>query len=122
MAGDDPLRVLKAARLFGEQCIDLAQGLPRRAPARLRTQLAEAGQAVSDILAEGIGRGTKREQIHYCRMARGSLEECQNYLRRCMNRQLIDAKSFYKSWNLSVVIGRMLDGYIAHLERHRDEN
>ena len=119
MPDEEPLRVLQAARIYGEQCIDLARGLPRSAPTGLRSQLAESGQAISDLLAEGFGRGTVAEKLQYSVMARGSLEESQNQLRRCVNRQLIDRKSFYKSWNLSVVICRMLDALIARFERER---
>ena len=117
MDHDDPLKVLEAARLFGELCVDIAQSLPRRAPARLRTQLAEAAQAVSDLLAEGLGRGTVAEKIHYSRMAKGSLEESQNDLVRCIRRRLIEKKSFYRPWNLSIAVDRMIVGLIAHFEQ-----
>ena len=108
MGEQEPLKVVEAARQFGEQCIDIAQSLPRSAPTRLRGQLAEAGQAVGDILVEGIGRHTSAERIHYSRMANGSLEETQNYLRRCIRRELIDKKTFFRTWNLSIVVSRML--------------
>ena len=114
-------KVVEAARQFGEQCVDIAQSLPRRAPTRRRSQLAEAGQAVSDILVEGLGRGSIAEKIHYARMANGSLEECQNYLRRCVNRQLIDKKRFYRAWNLSMVVSRMLAAFIEYLDYQQDE-
>ena len=119
MESDDPLRVLEAARLYGEQCVKIARDLPRRAPAGLRRQLAKAAQSVSDLLAEGLGRGTSAEKIRYYRMSKGELEESQNQLRRCIRLGLIEEKVFYKPWNLSVVIRRMEDGLIAHL--HKDE-
>lgn len=117
MSGKERLKVIEAARQFGEQCIDIAQRLPHRAPAGLRTQLAEAAQAVSDLLAEGFGRGTTAEKIHYSQMASGSLEESQNHLRRCMDRRLIDRKTFFKAWNLSVAVSRMLAALIEFYER-----
>lgn len=116
MSETERLKVIEAARLFGEQCVDIAQRLPRRAPAGLRTQLAEAGQAVGDLLAEGFGRGTPAEKIHYSQLANGSLEESQNQLRRCLDRRLIDAKTFFKVWNLSVVISRMTSALIERFE------
>ena len=121
MPDRERLRVVEAARQFSELCVDIAQTLPRRAPPRLRGQLAEAGQAVSDILVEGLARGSIGEKIHYARMANGSLEECQNHLRRCMNRQLIDRKSFYRAWNLSMVVSRMLAAFIEYLENQQSE-
>jgi four helix bundle protein len=115
MESRDPLRVLQAARLYGEHCVKIAHGLPRDAPAGLRRQLAKAAQSVSDLLAEGFGRGTAAERIHYCLMSKGELEESQNQLRRCVRLGLIHEKVFYKSWNLAVVIKRMEDGLISHL-------
>jgi len=49
-------------------------------------------------------------------MSKGELEESQNQLRRCIRLGLIPEKVFYKSWNLSVVISRMEDALIAHLQ------
>jgi four helix bundle protein len=115
MPSEDPLRVLEAARLYGEQCVRIAHDLPRHAPAGLRRQLAEAAQSVSDLLAEGLGRGTVADKIRYSVMSKGELEESQNQLRRCIRLRLIERKVFYKPWNLSVVINRMLEGLLAHL-------
>jgi four helix bundle protein len=115
----DPLRVLEAARQYAEQIIELAQSLPRRAPAGLRSQLVESAQAIGAMLAEGFGRDTDPEKVHYSRMANGSLEESQEYLRECVNLQLIDQRTFYKSWNLSVVTSRMLRSLIERIERRR---
>lgn len=117
MGSNDPLRLLEAARLYGEHCVKIAQDLPRRAPAGLRRQLAKAAQSVSDLLAEGLGRGTAADKIRYCLLSKGELEENQNQLRRCIRLGLIPEKAFYKSWNLAVVINRMEDGLIAHLRR-----
>jgi len=44
--------------------VDLVDHLSRKAPSGLRGQLVEAAQAVSGLLAEGFGRGTKAEKIH----------------------------------------------------------
>ena len=89
--------------------------MPRRAPAGLRRQLVKAAQSVSDLLAEGFGRGTVTEKIRYLRMSKGELEESQNQLRRCIRLGLIQEKAFYKSWNLAVVINRMEETLIAQL-------
>ena len=117
MSGKDPLRVMEAARDFGLQVVQLTARLPRRAPAGLRSQLAEAAQAVGSILAEGFGRGTTAERIHYAQMANGSLEESQFFLRQLASLGLIEKKVFYKLWNLSVAISRMLASLIASLQR-----
>ncbi|HEY2375178.1 MAG TPA: four helix bundle protein, partial [Gemmatimonadaceae bacterium] len=117
MKSDDPLRVLDAARQFDHLITEMTQRLPRRTPSGLRAQLSEAAQSISALLAEGFGRQTTAEKIHYSRMANGSVEESQDYLRKCINERLIDRKAFFKLWNLSVVVGRMILSLIAHYER-----
>ncbi|HEY7237231.1 MAG TPA: four helix bundle protein [Gemmatimonadaceae bacterium] len=119
MNDKEPLKVLEAARLFGARVTDLAGQLPRHTPSGLRVQLVEAAQAISGLLAEGFGRGSTAEKIHYSHMANGSLEESQNYLRQFVNADLINRKTFYMHWNLSITIGRMLTNLIAHLECKR---
>ena len=121
MKDRDPLRVLQAARQFGEQVVVLTRGLPRHAPSGLRSQLVEAALAVGSLLAEGLGRGTTGEKIHYSRMANGSVEESQYYLRQCVNCQLIDRKTFFRHWNLSVAISRMILSLVEYYERQREE-
>src|SRR5215471_7403750 len=116
----EPLKVLEAARLFGTRVSELAKELPRQTPSGLRSQVVEAAQAISALIAEGFGRGTTAEKIHYSRLANGSLEESQNYLRQFVDSNLIDRKTFYAHWNLSRTIGRMLTNLIAQLERKRD--
>jgi four helix bundle protein len=108
MHDGDPLRVLDAARQFGQLVAEMTQHLSRRAPSGLRGQLTEAAQSVSALLAEGFGRGTDAEKVHYSRMANGSIEESQDYLRKCVNLNLIDRKTFFRVWNLSVAISRMI--------------
>lgn len=120
MSGNDPLRVMEAAREYGLRVAELTSRLPRRAPSGLRAQLVEAAMAVGGILAEGFGRRTTAERIHYSQMANGSLEESQYYLRQLVNLDLIERKDFYKLWNLSVVISRMLVSLIASLQRGRN--
>jgi four helix bundle protein len=116
---EEPLKVLEAAREYALNVMKLARGLPRRAPSKLRAQLVEAARSVGANIAEGWGRGTTAEKLRFSRMANGSLEESQEHLRECINTHLIDRKTFYKAWNLSVATARMLAALITRLERDK---
>lgn len=59
---------------------------------------------------------TKGQNISEC-----STRESQNQLRRCLYRKLIERKTFYRSWNLSVAIDNMLSALIDFIERRREE-
>ena len=54
-------------------------------------------------------------------MANGSVEESQDYLRRCVNLHLIDRKTFSSLSNLSVTVSRMILSLIDYYERSGDE-
>ena len=119
MGDDDGLKVLEAAREYALQMSQLARRLPRHTRSKLRADLVETSRAIGADIAEGFGRGTTAEKIHYSRMATGSLEESQEHLRECVNTHLIDRKTFYRLWNLSIAIARMLASLIEKLERRR---
>ena len=116
-----PLRVLQAARQYSDLIIELSARLPARGPAGLRAQLVDAARSVSASISEGFGRGSDTEKIHYTVMANGSLEETQDYLRKYVNARLIERKTFYRLWNLSVVISRMIASMLEELRKRKEE-
>jgi four helix bundle protein len=117
MGKSDGLRACDAARELAEMILELVRKLPSRAPAALRSQLTAAALSVSANLAEGFARGTPREKIQFSRISSGSLAEAQSYLKVCINEHFIDEKTFYRPWNRSVVVARMIARIIAKLER-----
>ena len=117
MADDDGLKVLQAAREFRDRVLMLVGRLPRGAAPGLKSQLARAARSVSANISEGFGRGTRPDELYFLRMANGSLEEAQEGLRECINTGLISRKVFYREWNLSLVISKMLAPLIAQREK-----
>jgi four helix bundle protein len=97
----------------------LAKTLPAGTPPKLRGQLMTAANSISANIAEGVGRGTAGEKGHFFRIARGSLEEAQTYLRICVSTSLIDQTVFHRPWNRSVVINHMLSSLIDRVDRMR---
>jgi four helix bundle protein len=110
------LKVLQAARQFSERVQEMIRHLPRRAAPGLRLQFAEAARSIGANIAEGFGRGTKPEELHFLRMANGSLEESQGYLKECINGCLIRRDAFFREWNLSIAISKMLARLIEQRE------
>lgn len=88
------MKVLEAAREYAQQMSELARHLPRRAGFKLRADRIKTSRSIGAKIAEGFGRGTTAEKIHYSRMADGSLEERQAHLREWVNTHLIDSNTF----------------------------
>jgi four helix bundle protein len=117
MSRADGLRVWHAAREMAHDVNRVAKSFPRSAPSGLRSQLSSAAYSVCRNIAEGVGRGTNGEKVQFFRLARGSLEEAQSDLRLSADEGLIDRKTFYRLWNRTVVINRMLTALIVKMER-----
>jgi len=55
-------------------------------------QLVKAADSIGANIAEGTGRGTFVDNRRFVRIARGSLNETQHWLRRAYKRQLLSEK------------------------------
>jgi four helix bundle protein len=55
-------------------------------------QLIRAADSIGANIAEGTGRGTFVDNRRFVRIARGSLNETQHWLRRAYKRQLLSAR------------------------------
>jgi four helix bundle protein len=115
-------KLLQAASEFRDSIIELVKHLPKNAPPDLRAQLVKAARSVAANIAEGFGRGTEADTLRFFRIANGSLEEAQEGLRECINAELIPRRRFYKEWNRSVVIAKMLAPHIREAEPDSGES
>jgi four helix bundle protein len=94
-------------------CFVAVGSFPSRDPAGLRRQLSEPANSVPANIAEGFGRGTRHEKQHRLRLARGSLEETQSHLKVSWKAGYLKSEVFYRLWNLTLVLSRMLAKLIA---------
>jgi four helix bundle protein len=53
-------------------------------------QLIRAADGIGANIAEGVGRGSFRDNRRFVRIARGSLNETKHWLRRAYKRNLLD--------------------------------
>ena len=108
MCRSHALRVWHAARDAADLVIAIVADLPRSPATGLRAQLVRSARSVSNNIAEGAGRGSTGEKLHFFRLARGSVEETQDHIRELVNSKHIDKRTFFKLWNRYAVIDRML--------------
>jgi four helix bundle protein len=109
MASTTGLRALDAAQILVKEILEAVESFPAHAPAALRRQLADSANSV---IAEGFGRGTNSEKRYRMRIARGSLEETQSHLKVSRMAGHVDQTRFFRIWNLSMVLNRMLSRLI----------
>jgi four helix bundle protein len=56
-------------------------------------QLIRAADGIGANIAEGVGRGSYRDNRRFVRVARGSLNETKHWLRRAYKRSLLDDRT-----------------------------
>jgi four helix bundle protein len=107
------LQVWQKSMEFANQVIQLIDGLdtPRK-HYRLLEQLESAVTSVPMNIAEGKGRESKKEFIHFLYIARGSIYETLTLLEIFQMQGWIDHERYIRHENSAIEIIKMLKGLI----------
>ncbi|MBL7783754.1 MAG: four helix bundle protein [Saprospiraceae bacterium] len=84
---------------------------------RLADQVIRSSRRTTACIAEGYGRFHHKENIQFCRMARGSLEETLEHLITAFDENYISSEQLLHFKNQIDNCSRRLNGYIAYLLR-----
>ena len=80
-------------------------------------QLVRAADSIGANIAEGTGRGTFKDNRHFARIARGSLNETRHFLRRSFCRGLMTDAQTKQLQPLIAELGPRLNAYIKSIGR-----
>ena len=83
-------------------------------------QLVRAADSVGANIAEGTGRGTFVDNRRFVRIARGSLNETQHWLRRAYKRQLLTVKEINRIKPLLDELAPKLNAYLNSIGKAPD--
>ena len=110
------LIVWQKSMAFANEVIDLVDNLDTdRKHYRLIEQLEAAVTSIPMNIAEGKGRESKKEYIHFLYISRGSLYETLTLLEIFQMRAWITPEIFQKMENQSTEIAKMLNGLINYI-------
>lgn len=118
--GFEELEIWKKSRVFKQQVAEMVKGFPADERYKLSDQLLRSSRSINSLLAEGHGRYTFADQIHYCIQARGSLAESFNHLVDAFDNGYITEASLTQLRTQLKEIERMLNGYIHHLRKQKE--
>lgn len=104
------LRVYKEAKLLVREVYSLLDKFPKVATFALSDQLRRAVVSVPSNIAEGSGRFSIREKIHFVEIAYGSLTETLCQLDIAHDLSYISDKEFENEKYRIEVIGKQLSG------------
>jgi len=119
--GFESLVVWKKVRELKNEIIILTRGFPAAERFRLADQLIRSIRSVNALIAEGHGRYSWRDQLHYCIQARGSIAETVNHLFDAFDEGYISSEQLTELKIKAKEVEVLLNGYIAWLRKKKDE-
>jgi len=127
MAGDKGLETLqiwqRALDFATKVCREITPSFPKEEKWALTNQTRRSAQSVPANIAEGYGRYYYQDNVRFCYIARGSLEETFSHLKLAKNLGYLSDQTYGEINTEIQELRRMLNGYIAFLKRSkRGEN
>jgi len=112
------LEVWKKAIDLKNEIKKLTESFPGEERFRLTDQIIRTLRSINAVIAEGHGRYTFKDQLHFCIIARGSLSETYNHLIDALDCNYITQEQLNCYKNKIDEIERLLNGYIAYLRKN----
>lgn len=113
----DDFELYRVAREFRKRVYRLIAQLPRSERFCLDSQMRRAAVSITNNIAEGHGRWHYQENLRFCRIARGSIDEILDDLNVCLDEDYGDAKHVEELRTAAdSLIGR-LNSYMSYLRR-----
>ena len=109
----ESLRVYQLSEHLADQVWSIVLDWNTFARDTIGKQLVRSADSIGANIAEGTGRGTFVDNRRFVRMARGSLNETQHWLRRAYKRNLLKQK---ETSSLKVIIDELAPKLNAYLK------
>jgi four helix bundle protein len=113
----DDFELYKVAREFRKWVYRLLKQLPPEEKYALAGQIRRAALSVTNNIAEGHGRWHYQENIQYCRMSRGSIDELIDDFNTCQDESYGDQAVVGQLKSDAYELIRRVNGYIAYLRK-----
>ena len=120
--GFEDLELWKKVREFKNEVYNETKIFPPEEKFRLTDQVIRSSRAINALIAEGHGRFTYPDQIHFCVQGRGSLSETINHLIDALDRGYITGQRLNYFRSKGKEIESLLNGYINYLRNQRDND
>lgn len=114
------LKVLKKAHELVIKIYEVTKKYPKEEKYRLIDQICRASSSVPTNIAEGQGRKSKKEFIHFLTISRGSIEEVKYLLLLSKDLNFISLEIYQELIDGYDQVGKMLNGLINSLRKTGD--
>jgi len=115
------LRIYKLAEDLADSIWDIVSPWKRFARDTVGKQIVRSADSIGANIAEGTGRGSFQDNKRFAKMARGSLNETQHFLRRAFRRKLLGTADVKKLKPLVDNLAQQLNSCIKSIgQNHGD--
>jgi len=106
------LVVWQKSMVLVTEVYEISKKFPKEELYGLTSQIRRCAISLPSNIAEGYGRNSTNDYIHFLRIASGSLYELQTQMEISLNLQYIDSREFENLYELSREIELMLSSLI----------
>lgn len=111
------LEVYQLAERLSDAIWRVATNWEHFAKSTLGMQMVRAADSISANIAEGCGRYNYKDNAKFVRIARGSLDETKNWLRRAFQRELLTDAQIEELKPIIDELLPRLNAYLASIKR-----
>jgi four helix bundle protein len=115
----DDFELYRVAREFRKGAYGLIKQLPPEEKYALSDQMRRAALSVTNNIAEGHGRWHYQENIRFCRISRGSVDELIDDFNTCLDEGYVDQTLVGQLKMEAYDLLRRINGYIAYLRKSK---
>ena len=113
----DEFELYKQAREYRKMIYKLLDSLPPIEKYALGAQMRRAAISISNNIAEGHGRWYYQENIRFCRISRGSVDEIIDDLNICLDEHYANEASLQALKEQASLLTARINSYIAYLQK-----
>jgi len=119
--GFEGLKVWQLGRKFRKKIYEISRKFPKEEIYCLVQQIRKAAISITANIAEGHGRYHYQENIQFCRVSRGSINEVLDHLYTAIDEKYIVEKEFQQLYSQGREVEKVLNGYIGYLHKRLSE-
>ena len=115
----EDIKAWQLNREFRKNVFEAIKRFPKHENFALIPQIRRATISISSNIAEGFGRYSYQENIQFCRIARGSINEVLDQLYIAMDEKYITEIEFNELYKKGRGVEQAVNGYISFLKNQK---
>ena len=115
----EDIKAWQLNREFRKNVFEAIKKFPKHENFALIPQIRRATISISSNIAEGFGRYSYQENIQFCRIARGSINEVLDQLYIAMDEKYITEIEFNGLYKRGREVEQAVNGYISFLKNQK---